>query len=568
MFLLAVGVALLARPHNPGLVLQGMLDDSDSFMRLVRMREALSQGAWFGHAVSRDASGSGVVLPWSHLMDALILVLRAPLRLALAPDATLFWAGVITAPLSMGLLGLACAWCAAPLAARIWLWTAPVAAVVAPPILNYGQLGFVTHHILLVACAVAAWGSGGRAAAFGAIGAGRAAGCFTAAGIWLSPEAMPYGLMAIGVIALSWAVRPSHAVARALASAGTWLLGVLGAALLIDPPQGGWMFTALDRLSLPFICLGVIVCGLCWLPRALAGLRLTARERYGLLVLAAISGAAGWLALYPRYLDGLAGLMTPEQAAAFFGHILEMRPLDTPGSFALSALGGVLGLAGGMVLAIRSQGLRRILWAYAGLCCSLALALAVSHQRFSLYPAAAAAVMLPILLTEASASAKWRPLLRPALLAAFFYGPGWLGPALVGTAEARQTAARFQDEARCWLPDATEMLEPTHGAVVLASAADGPELLWRTGVSIVGSLYHPNIAGYMRLRAAWEAQDLATIPAALAATHAAYILACPSFVPTEATTLAARLDAGDPPPWLQPVAAAPGSPWVLYRVSR
>jgi hypothetical protein len=140
-FLIALALILLVRPHNPSQVLQGMLPDPDSYMRLVRMQEALDGGRWFGDVVSRDASGDGLALHWSHAIDGVILFLRAPLCLLLEPQEALLWAGAIIGPLFVGLLGLCCAWAAAPLAPRGWLWVAPLAIALSPGIAGYGQLG-------------------------------------------------------------------------------------------------------------------------------------------------------------------------------------------------------------------------------------------------------------------------------------------------------------------------------------------------------------------------------------------------------------------------------------------
>ena len=574
--LVAVVILLLAKPHNPALVMHGTLQDPDSYMTLLRLRDALDAGRWFGNVVSRDASGDGVALPWSHLMDGLILLLRAPLRLALPPAAALYWAGVLIGPLSVGVLGFLCAWAAAPLASRQWLWTAAAAASLAPPILNYGQLGDVTHHVALGALSVAAWGAAGRAA-FGSLRAGGLAGCFAGLGIWLSPEAMPYGMMALGGIAVSWAVRPSPAVAKALAAAGSCLLAVIVLGLLLDPPCAGRAVPELDRLSTAFLALGLLACAACWVPCAprLAGLALPAR--FAVMGIVGAAAASAWLALFPAYLRGLAGLMTPDQAVAFFGSIQEMQPLRTPGLLTLFALNGVLAVLAALAFAAaglragRARPLPQVLWGYAGLCGAVSLAMAIMHLRFSIYPAAGAAVMLPVLVSRVSRgrAERWRVLLRPGVLAGFLCAPGLMGQMLVTKAEAEQAAPRKAGELQCPLQAASDLLLPYAGHVVLADVNAGPELLYRTGVSIVGSLYHANIAGYMRLRAAWQASDLDAAPPELAAAKADYVLICPD--PSEAAalghppqTLHDRLNAGDAPAWLHPVAHEPLSGWILY----
>ncbi len=571
---LAMLVALAIRFQAVPAVLHGALQDPDSYMRLVRMQDALDAGHWFGSIVLRDASGHGVVLPWSHLLDGMILLLRAPLRLVLPPGGALFCAAVLTGPLLLGALGAVCAWASAPLSSPAWRWTAPLAIATSPAILNYGQLGIVTHHVALVALAAAAWGAAGRAA-FGCARSGAVAGALVGAGIWLSPEALPFGMMGLGAISFSWIIRPTPQVARACRAAGASLLAVLTMALVLDPPPAGLAAVALDRLSLPFLSLGAMVAALGCLPCLLAGRAGCAR--LAVLGGAGLAGGAAWLAAFPGFMHGLAGLMTPEQAQAFFSHIQEMAPLDTPGMVVLFALSGILAVAAAAALAAspRQPPLQRTLWCYAGLCGCACVGLAVTHFRFSPYLAAAAAAMLPVVLHRLATPPllAWRPLLRPALLTAFLCAPGLAGRALVSTAQAAQSAESGTYDAECRVADAAELLAHDRGTVVLAHVDDGPELLYRTGVAVVGSLYHPNIAGYMRLRAAWRARDLDQPPAALLASGAQALLICPhhvrmALVDGPATTLFDRLNAADPPAWLHAEASPPGSPWRLYRLQR
>ena len=575
-FWLATIVALFIRLDAVWPVLHGAMQDPDSYMRLVRIQEAFDHGRWFGNAVSRDASAAGVVLPWSHLLDGLILLLRAPLRLFLSPADALFAGAILTAPLLMGLLGVAAAWAAAPLAPRRWLWTAPLAAALAPAIMNYGALGLVTHHVALVVVVVATWGASGRAA-FGDRGAGMLAGIFTGVGIWLSPEAMPYCMMGFGAMLLSWAAAPSRTTARPVAAAGAGVFAVTLAAFLLDPPELGYAAVELDRLSIPFLSLAVAMLALCWLPALLLRARLSQTAQRLVLGLAIITSAVTWLALFPGYLHGLAGLMTAEQAAAFFTPIEEMAPLHTPSSFTLFALSGLLAVLASLGMAVLhySGGRARLLWFYAS-CCGLAcVGLAVAHVRFSPYPAAAAAIVLPALLGYVGHPRveRWRPLLRPALLAAFLCVPALLGRALVSPAEARDATDRQAEAGQCPFTEAVPILAPAAGSVVLASVNDGPELLYRTPVAIVGSLYHANIAGFMRLRAAWGSHEPDRVPPEVRAAGIQFVLICPRPGRRSAAgqgqdaSLWGRLNAGDAPSWLRAVSFSPNSSWVLYEVS-
>jgi hypothetical protein len=571
-FVLAAAVVLLSAPGNFKDVAQGSLVDPDSYMRLVRLREALEQGRWFGYTIAGDASGQGVTTHWSHALDLVILLLRAPLLLVMSPEAALFWAGALLGPVTVGLLGLLCAWAVAPLAPAKWRWFAAFAVAATPPIIGYGQLGGVTHHIALVAAVIGAWGGGGRVV-LGRVSGGVLLGFFTALGIWLSPEAMPFSMMAFGAAFLAWLAKPSDAVARALEAAGLAFLGFLTLALAFDPPPSGYSAAELDRLSVTFLWLAAFVCALCWLPRFLGGRALLVRAVA--LAVGGVVAIALWLALFPGYLGGLTGMMSAEEAQALFPNNAEWQPLDTPALFLTVAGPGTLAVISAFALALVRRGTpAALLWAYAGACAAACVGLAALHIRFAPYQSAIGAMMLPVLLSmvpEGGAGA-WRILLRPALLAAFLVLPpiaaSFYQPPEVYSAEGADAP---ESAPRCPMKAAFRLLQPYPGAVVVADLNIGPELLYRTEVKIVGSLYLWNTAGAMRLRAAWRARDLDGVATELRAAGAQYVLACRGtrrspFVDGPDTTLFDRLNRGDPPGWLRPAAQGEGTGWTLYEV--
>lgn len=206
------------------------------------------------------------------------------------------------------------------------------------------------------------------------------------------------------------------------------------------------------------------------------------------------------------------------------------------------------------------------------LCGAACTVLAALHARFAPYPTAGAAMLLPVLLSL-PALARRGPLVRPGLITAFLYAPMLLSWLLAPVSEAEHSKASMAQEARCPVRAAATLLAPRSGAVVLAGVNEGPELLYRSHIKIVGSLYHSGVAGFMRLRAAWRARDLDDVPSELRATGAQYVLVCPgapriAIVDGPKTTLFDRLNDGDPPAWLHPVAHQPGSDWTLYEIAQ
>ncbi|MDE1897006.1 MAG: hypothetical protein KGH91_08025, partial [Rhodospirillales bacterium] len=115
------------------------------------------------------------------------------------------------------------------------------------------------------------------------------------------------------------------------------------------------------------------------------------------------------------------------------------------------------------------------------------------------------------------------------------------------------------------------LLAPAAGQVVLAQPEDTPELLYRTHIFTVGSLYHHGIAGFMKDRAAWRATPGTTPPQAVTATGAKYVLFCPEAgryllvndLPNK--TLWDSLNKNAPPPWLRAVGRNKNG-WTLYKI--
>jgi hypothetical protein len=127
-------------------------------------------------------------------------------------------------------------------------------------------------------------------------------------------------------------------------------------------------------------------------------------------------------------------------------------------------------------------------------------------------------------------------------------------------------------ERTCPSPPLSTLLAPATGDVVLADPSETPELLYRTGVLTVGSLYHRGIAAYMRARAAWRSAPAETEPDAVRATGARWVLACRNaarralVADLPPRTLMDALSRGEAPPWLQP-AGDDGAGWSLWRVA-
>ena len=562
LFLLAAMLDIVAGAHQWPSVLAGSLNDPDSYMRLLRLEDGIRAGHLVV-SVARDDSGAGVMVEWSRLLDMVLWLLAAPFALFLGWHRAVFVAGVALGPLGVGALGAVCAWVAEPFAARRFLWTAAVAAALLPGLEAFAIPGVVHCHTLLlvmivltVGCVARAWHDN--------VTYGLLAGVSGGFAIWLTPETMPFVLMAFAALLLRWLYVP---LGKTMTACAAGFFDVLGIALMLDPPQGGWGVPEIDRLSLVYVVLGMLLlggAGVLWLLetrwRPKHARPLGAALMAGLIVF--------WVAMFPKVAMVPYGVL-PAAARDFFGLIAERQPVR--GWALLAYLGpGALALAYALW---RAAGRARWLWLYIAACEAVALAIGARFVLFVEFAPALAAVLLPVALSEASLRFAARPVLamlaRLGLLVAVLLAP--VAAAGLGKPRAaRGTAGAHYPS--CNLREIAPLLVQAAGQVVLAEAQDTPELLYRTRVETVGSLYQHGLPGYLRDRAAWRATPGTRVPAAVLATGARFVLFCPHAgrYPLVANlpplTLWDALKAGAAPPWLQ-LLGSNAQGWRLYKIT-
>jgi hypothetical protein len=560
IFLLGAGLNVLLGWHGWPAVFAGRLSDPDSYMRLERILQGVHQGHLV-NVVARDQSGAGVLVEWSRLLDIVLWALAAPFAVIVGWRNALFAAGIVIGPVGVGFLGVALAFAVRFLAEDGLLWSAAVAAALLPGLLDFALPGVVHYHILLLALTALAAGCMVRAWR-GSVGIGFCGGLAGGFAIWLTPETMPFILMAFLPLLVRWWRRPIGAVLTATAAG---FVDVIGFGFIVDPPQGGYFSPEIDRISIVYFLLGVFLllgASLCW---RLQRWNNRWRAPAGTAILAAL--LLGWIALFPQVVEGPYGIMAAADAQKFFALMLELQPLHgaqlprylTPGVLAL------------LYTLWRAASPRfSWVWAYLAWCLLVALVLADRFILFTGFATAAAAAFLPVALSDAGSRLRASPnramAARLAIIAALFLLP--VLPGLVHPPPAEAGPA-FPS---CDLRQIGSLLGRDKNTVVLAEAQETPELLYRTPVETVGSLYQHGLPGYLKARAAWRSPPGATEPAAVAATGAKLILFCrrptryPPVADIAGTSLWDALEAGQPPAWLTLTAEDPATGWQVFEI--
>jgi hypothetical protein len=571
--LVGIVMEFLAAGQAVPQVLHGGLIDPDSFMRLVR----IEQGIKLGHLVNmvqRDESGVPLLVEWSRLFDGLIVALAAPLVPWLGWHRALFAAGVATGPLSAGFLSAALAFAASPLTGRTWLWMVPLIGLLLPGIRGFATFGIIHYHIAQIALVAITAGFALRAAQgrTGGARAGPAWLCGISGGfaLWLMPETMPFVLLCFVGLGYVWLFRP---IGAGVLQSGIGFAVTLVTALLLDPPHGGGLVPEIDRLSIVYATLGIAVAvaagWLAWLDRA--GVAGNTRNLVGTGGALAIFGL--WLSAYPSVAQGPYALIPPQDMGVFFGNMSETQPVHSVAEAALLLGPGLLALAYGIYRAWAATPDRLAcgLWLLVATGVALSLALTARFVIFQQYPAGFAAGLLPVVLCEASA--RWQAQPKRAAIArvgsiAFLLSTPYAPAFAMAATTARATAK----PAACRLRHIAPMLRPAAGAIVLTPAADVPELLYRTKIIAVGSLYQHGIDGYLRAWHAWRAPAATGPSTAFTATGAQFVLFCPGGPHdpladhARHASLWAMLSAGHPPHWLRLMAQDGGNGFRLYRI--
>jgi hypothetical protein len=309
------------------------------------------------------------------------------------------------------------------------------------------------------------------------------------------------------------------------------------------------------------------LCAIGWSVWCLDRLHLARTYRAAIGIGVALTALGLWLAAFPAVLRGVDGIVDTPDMAAYFGVIAEMRPIATLRDACVYLSDGTLATLAAVIVAVRA---RSLWWGYTALCGGVLLAIGASHLRFATYDTVFAASMLPFVLTwcerELAPQTKYAKALGSiAVLGAFFVVPA------LGNALGQPSPAGTASSSACTLANIGGLLAPYDGLVVMADPSDTPELLYRSKVRTVGSLY-ANIAGFMRLRAAWRAVPGDDIPESVKATRASLLLFCPhpgrsslvADLPPD--TLFDRLNRQVVPRWLARIGTDAKSGYVLYRI--
>lgn len=468
--------------HAPGL-LAPLLSDTDTLMRLVRVRAILEAG-WGDGVTALGGMPYSEVLQWTAPLDGLLLGLRRLLAVA-GVERALEWAAVLISPILQGLTCaaiLALAPAAMPRPARL---AAVLVIVLQPGLLAYTAAGRGDHHALLLFLFTLSALGVGRIVFDGSRRWPWLAGLAIGLGLWVSIEALVWWAAVLGILTMLWAGGDDRLLPAATRVALA-VAAVAAAGWAVEAALGFYAADALDRLSVAWLA------GFAATATALAGLARSAppnwraaRRLAALTMAAGLAGTASLL-LAPELLRGPFGGVDAEVFAIWAGHVREMRSVSDARSAGLYlALPAIAGLAAA-VMAARSEASARVRWAAAALAIAGFAVVAALQVRWASYAGLAAAFIVAALAIPAARSSRPRD---GALAAAGLAGAVAL-PWLLGMALAGPDRAQAAGTSNC---DASTIVA---AVADLAAAGEGPDRV------LTAPDYGPAVAFYSPAEAA------------------------------------------------------------------
>ncbi len=569
---LAISAILLV--VNAGPIGKFQFPDPDDTMRLVQVRDLLGGQGWFDLHQYRLSAPHSPVMHWSRLVDAPLalaiglltpLVGQAPAELATAVAMPLLTLGVVLALVARLTLRLC---------GREPLPYACLALCLSPLLVWQVQPLRIDHHGWQIAAFTAA-----LAAAFGdrPWRGGAMAGASLAIGLTISLELLPQTvLVAILFYSRWWRDPDQRGWLGGMMAALPVLLAILAFATRTPRDLVGYC----DVVAMPHLAFFAIAGAGTVMAAAMP--RLGRARSTAVLALSGAIGAAVFSASAPQCLAGPFGNLDPLVRAYWYDSVFEGLPIwrqdETPAVAAL--LAALVAVFAGIALWREADGqMRTARLEYlfvlvgallAGLMVwrSMAFVAAVSalplgwltwrlmvrfrHDRRPARKALVAVVLVVALMPAAPASLL--VLARPAHATAGPVGP--VGPVRRSSCDLASNAERLNR-----LPRGT----------LFAPIDVSPVILARTRHAVVATGHHRAQAGMRDLILAFTSPPDAA-RAIVKSRHASYLVVCRDLLEPQIYArrapdgLMARILAGKPPPWLEPLDLDLPPSLLLYKV--
>lgn len=550
------------------------LGDADDATRIVQVRELISGASWFDRTLPQIGAPQPLVSHWSRIVDAPIVgLLYVAKALLPAEDVGLAVRAIWPLLVLLALMGVMARWAETAGGRGAAIAMVAFAAYSHSAMVQFAP-GRIDHHNVMILGAVGGILMLGRSWARrreGEEAGGWLAGMLLGLGTAVGYEALPLTAGALAVAALigAWSGRGLEGLARA----GVAFAVTLAVALLATEPPARWMATHCDALAGNVVALAAAgAVGLVAMNKLGAtGGRLA---RLSVLAVAGMAGAGLYTWADPRCLAGPFAEVEPELLPVWLGQIQETNTLLNYASYNAPAawqfaIFAAIGLAAALRVwwTARDEGGTLLLAAVV-----IACGLACWQIKFTPYATLLAAAPIALLIggledgDSVPAPAKglmaFLAVNQHSILGVIIAATALLGAG--GGAAPAQSHDRTHAQSQTQTPGAA--MAQCQETAAIQPLAELPQGLIATDVdlgSYIAALTPHRVvaAPYHRIgRSILEIEAIRREPAdaarkRLAALGVDYVVICKGMRPTDlpASSLAARLQAGAAPDFLEPV---------------
>ena len=519
--------------------------DGDSWLHALRVRELLDGLVWFDPQVHRANAPYGFSLHWTHLFDIILAAISLPLVPVIGLDQAVVQAGFALGPLFHVGAVIALLWATRPLLGPSGSLLAGLFAVFQPAIIEATTPGVVDHHGLILVLTAVFLGMGIRLLADDG---GRwvvRMGIIAAAILWGGVETLAPILMFL-ITALALHIAGNRETTRLVSS--MLLVSVVAAIPLLLLERGSDALTEIELDRFSILHVGLLLAG---------GVSMAILGRFGVqtalhrvFLVGVIVVGVGWLAALAMPMAAGPDL---EFTAWFFSSVVEFVPLGGWRSFLFFLGSGIpvaIWLLWRLRLSMKLSG--QPAWVLMTLLFLAYFMLALTWRRWTflaqmMITIGAADLLLAVF---RQVGGRWFP-------AAITGSVLMIAPPGIGLAagiEWRKMKANCDVEMLSRYLVSKRFPEVI---TVMASAHDGPELLYRTPHHVVATMHHRNHEGIKDMLRVFRSPYDSVALSVIQKRQVDVLAICPTtrrndFIsPFDSPRLLyQRLLAGDFPPWV------------------
>jgi hypothetical protein len=563
---------------NAGRIAAGQHVDPDDVLRLVQVRDLLAGQSWFDVTQYRIDPPQGVAMHWSRLVDIPLLIVIGILRPAIGQGAAeIVASAAIPLLILLGTL-LVIGRIAWRLFDRQTAVLACLCTALVPAVIYQMQPMRIDHHGWQVFAVIfAVWAIMWRTPVKG----GAAAGLAMAAGLIVSIELLPMAAAFGGVLGLRWLRDRRERF---------WLVGymqalALGMTVLFFATRGIGSIAAYCDAVAPahlgfFIIAAIGTTGIAAMPPVPRGALI------GFFLIAGAAGLAFFAASAPQCLASPFGSLDPVVQQYWYRNIAEGRPIweQSVQAALIATIQMIAALATVLVLMGRSNDWLRRWWLEYALLLGAAMLAAMFTFRSVAFAAVIAALPLGWLagrmLRRLRTANRAGPKLAMAGMICLVLLPAapvsLAAMLLPGQARANGTPAAEPvtlAQSSCDLDAGARAMANLPRGRVFAPLDIGPAILAHTNHAVIATAHHRADDAIRDTILAFSAPPQAAREIVTRDHGAQYLAICTDVIEPAVyaarggeESLAARLIAGDPPAWLEPVDPGTAPALAVYRV--